>query len=303
MGMTMNIFVTGAAGYIGGSVAERLKAAGHHVTGLVRSEDKAAALRGRGMDAMVGTLDDARLLDRMARQSDAVVNAANSDHRGAVEVLIRALAGSNKPFVHTSGSSIAADDARGEPSPRVHHRFEEVVPEPEKAARVRVDQRVCEAATAGVRSVVVCNTLIYGHGTGLHRDSVQIPALAGQARRSGVARHVGRGLNVWSNVHIEDVADLYLLALEKAPAGSFYFAENGEASFKDLVDAIARALKLGPAEPWGVDEAIAEWGFEKAVFALASNSRVRERQAREQLGWSPRHASVLDWVGSELAAG
>ncbi|WP_159713600.1 NAD(P)H-binding protein, partial [Geminicoccus flavidas] len=89
----MDIFVTGASGYIGGSVAERLKAAGHRIIGLVRSDAKAEQLRARGMEAVVGTLDDARLLAEQAKHADAVVNAASSDHRGAVEMLIRALAG------------------------------------------------------------------------------------------------------------------------------------------------------------------------------------------------------------------
>jgi len=299
----MDIFVTGASGYIGGSVAERLKAAGHHIIGLVRSDAKAEQLRARGMEAVVGTLDDARLLAEQAKRADAVVNAANSDHRTAVEMLIRALAGSNKPFLHTSGSSIAANDARGEPDERIYRRLEEVTPEPEKAARVRVDQRVREAADVGVRSVVLCNTLIYGHGLGLQRDSVQIPALVRQAQRSGIARHVGRGLNRWANVHVEDMADLYLLALERAKPGSFYFVENGEASFQELVQAIADALGLGEAQSWPADEAIAEWGFEKAMFALASNSRVRSDLARTELGWQPRHDSVVDWVRRELRQG
>ncbi|WP_159713598.1 NAD-dependent epimerase/dehydratase family protein, partial [Geminicoccus flavidas] len=209
----------------------------------------------------------------------------------------------NKPFLHTSGSSIAANDARGEPDERIYRRLEEVTPEPEKAARVRVDQRVREAAAVGVRSVVLCNTLIYGHGLGLNRDSVQIPALVRQAERSGIARHVGRGLNRWANVHVEDMADLYLLALERAKPGSFYFVENGEASFKELVQAIADALGLGEAQSWPADEAIAEWGFEKAMFALASNSRVRADLARAELGWQPRHGSVVDWVRRELRQG
>ncbi|HWL71802.1 MAG TPA: NAD-dependent epimerase/dehydratase family protein [Geminicoccus sp.] len=299
----MDIFVTGASGYIGGSVAERLKAAGHHIIGLVRSDAKAEQLRARGMEAVVGTLDDARLLAEQAKRADAVVNAANSDHRTAVEMLIRSLAGSNKPFLHTSGSSIAANDARGEPDERIYRRLEEVTPEPEKAARVRVDQRVREAADVGVRSVVLCNTLIYGHGLGLQRDSVQIPALVRQAQRSGIARHVGRGLNRWANVHVEDMADLYLLALEQAKPGSFYFVENGEASFQELVQAIADALGLGEAQSWPAEEAIAEWGFEKAMFALASNSRVRSDLARTELGWQPRHDSVVDWVRRELRQG
>jgi nucleoside-diphosphate-sugar epimerase len=127
-----------------------------------------------------------------------------------------------------------------------------------------------------------------------------LPALASQARKSGIARHVGRGLNIWSNVHIDDVAELYLLALEKAPAGSFLFAENGEASFREMVGAISERLGTGAAQPWPVEDAVKEWGFERAVYALGSNSRVRGRQTRALTGWAPQHESVLAWISSEL---
>ena len=49
-----------------------------------------------------------------------------------------------------------------------------------------------------------------------------IPRLAAQARLSGVVRIVGSGINRWSNVHIDDVAMVYRLALAQAPAGSFF---------------------------------------------------------------------------------
>ena len=48
------------------------------------------------------------------------------------------------------------------------------------------------------------------------------------ARKAGAVQVVGNGINHWSNVHIDDVADIYALAVEKAPAGAYYFAENGE---------------------------------------------------------------------------
>jgi len=54
----MNIFVLGATGYIGGPVAERLRQLGHRVSGLARTEAKAEALRARGIEPIVGTLDD-----------------------------------------------------------------------------------------------------------------------------------------------------------------------------------------------------------------------------------------------------
>jgi nucleoside-diphosphate-sugar epimerase len=174
------------------------------------------------------------------------------------------------------------------------------IPEPDKAARVAIDRAVLAAAHRGVRSVVLCNSLIYGHGRGLARDSVQIPRLVAQACATGRARHVGRGHNIWSNVHIADATELYLRALEGAPAGSFYFVENGEASFADITRAIAEVLGLGPAQPWDIDSAITEWGYEVAVYALGSNSRVRSTRARAELGWRPRHGSVLDWIHRDL---
>ena len=106
--------------------------------------------------------------------------------------------------------------------------------------------------------------------------------------------------NRWSNVYIEDVAELYRLALEKAPAGSFYFVENGEASYAEIGAAIARRLGLGPVQSWTVEEATCEWGEGHARYSFGSNSRVRARRARIELGWSPKHASLVDWIEHEM---
>ena len=301
-GMGMKVFVTGASGYIGGSIAARLIEAGHSVTGLVRSETKAKSLEAIGIEPVLGSLDDALVLTAAAQRTEAVVNAASSDHRTAVEVLIRALAGSGKPLLHTSGSSIVAQDTRGERSDEVFDEETPLAPAPEKAARVALDRRIREAAGQRVRSVVLCNTLIYGNGLGLHKDSAQIPTLADHARRTGVARHIGRGLNVWSHVHVEDMADVYLKALDRAQPGSFYYVENGESSFREMTEAIAAALGLGPAQGWDFDDAVATLGFGRAAFSLASNSRVRAERARRELGWAPRHGSVVEWIRDELEA-
>jgi hypothetical protein len=72
--------------------------------------------------------------------------------------------------------------------------------------------------------------------------------------------------------------------------------ENGEASFAEMAQAVADALDLGQAEPWDLESAIAEWGYEPAVYALGSNSRVRAEAARAELGWTPRHGSVVQWI-------
>jgi len=293
----MRIFLTGANGFIGGAVASALIADGHAVRGLVRDTAKADAVAAHGVDPVIGSLDEMALLQAEAQASDGVVNAASSDHRAAVEALIAGLAGSGKPFIHSSGSSIVADRAMGEPSEQIFHEETPLEPAPERVARVAIDRLVLGAS--GIRAVVLCNAMIYGHALGAPAQSVQIPALVQQARASGIARYIGRGLNRWSNVHIADVAALYVLALAKAPAGSFMYVESGEEALGEVVRAIAARLGLGAAQSWPAADAIAFWGANKATFSLGSNSRVRGKRAK-LLGWSPRHRSITDWIRNEL---
>jgi nucleoside-diphosphate-sugar epimerase len=293
----MRIFLTGTNGYIGGTVAVALIAAGHKVRGLVRSTAKAELVTAFRIEAVVGSLDDAALLQTEAGAAEAVINAASSDHRGAVEALIAAMSGSGKPFIHSSGTSIVADLAMGEPSQRIFSEATPVEPLPERVARVAIDRLVLMAP--GIRSVVLCNAMIYGDPVGLPAQSVQIPALVRQAKASGMVRYVGRGLNRWSNVHIADVAALYLLALAKAPAGTFMYVESGEEALSNIAKAIAARLKLGLPQSWSAEEAIAVWGRNMATFSLGSNSRVRGKAAAE-LGWSPTQRSVTQWITNEM---
>src|SRR5215467_7052041 len=293
----MQIFITGANGFIGGAVASALIADGHTVRGLVRSKAKADAVAAYGVEAVVGSLEDATLLQAEARAADAVVNAASSDHRGAVEALIAGLSGSGKPLIHSS-SSIVADLAMGEPSDRIFHEAPTIEPHADKAARVAIDRLVL--AASGIRSVVLCNAMIYGNALGAPAQSVQIPALVRQAKASGVARYIGRGLNRWSNVHIADVAALYALAIAKAPAGTFMYVESGEEALGEISKAIAARLGLGAPQSWSAEQAIAAWGWNTAAFSLGSNSRVRGKAAAD-LGWSPAQRSVTRWIADELA--
>jgi len=298
----MNIFITGAGGFIGGSIAAGLARDGHRVRGLIRRAEQADDLKRLNIEPVIGSLDDTDLLATEARAADAVINAASSDHRAAVETLIGALEGTNKPFLHTSGSSIVGDASGGEASDKIYSEDDLPEPTPDKAPRVAIDTLVLDAAKRGVRSTVLCNTLIYGHGAVPNTASVQLPRLERQAKKSGIVRHVGRGLNIWSNVHIDDVVDIYRLALEKSPAGTFYFVESGEAQFRDTTAAMARALELRGPEDWPLEEAIKEWGYEMASYGLGSNSRVRSKRTRETLGWQPKRTSVIEWIDDDMAA-
>jgi nucleoside-diphosphate-sugar epimerase len=295
----VKIFLTGASGYIGGSVAAALRSAGHEVLGLVRSPHKVDQLAASGITPVLGDLNDAALLARAARDADAVVHTADADHRAAADAMLGALAGSGKAFLHTSGSSIVGDGAWGEPSDRIYADDTPFRPGPGRVARVAVNERVLAAAREGVRAMVITPSLIYGAGRGLHRESVQIPRLVALAKKSGVPRHVGRGENIWSNVHIDDLVDVYLRVLEKGSAGASYYAENGESSMREACAAIGRALGLGErTAPMTKEEAIAEFGEGPATYSYGSNSRVRATRARRELGWSPRGPGLLDTISA-----
>jgi nucleoside-diphosphate-sugar epimerase len=181
--------------------------------------------------------------------------------------------------------------------------FDEDIPllvHPMKQARRDIDLLVLKAAEHGVRSAVICPSLIYGQGQGLNPNSVQLPFLMAEARKCGLVPIVGTGLNTWSNVHIDDVVDLYLRALSKAPAGAFYFAANGEASFLDIGNALAKRLGFPGVKALSAEAAAERWGEARAYFTFGSNSRVRAKRARRELDWAPRHASVAEWIETEM---
>ena len=241
----MKIFITGASGYIGGSVAAALMAAGHQVSGLARSNDTAAALAKLGITPVRGTLDDTEVLAKAAHDADVTVNAANAGHRAAAEAILLGLADTGKTFLHTDGSSIVGTRARGELVEKVFDEDTPFTPTPQRAPRVEIDKLVRRAAENGVRSVVIAPSLIYGRGRSLNAHSIQMPWLIHVAKKFGVAKHIGPGENRWANVHIDDLTALYVLAIEKAPAGAFYYAENGENSMREVCEAISRILGQG----------------------------------------------------------
>jgi nucleoside-diphosphate-sugar epimerase len=291
----MHIFCTGASGYIGGSVAIALLAEGHQVSGLVRSEEAAAKMRALGIEPVIGTLDDAAVLAEAARRADVVVNAASADHPGAAIAMLDVLVGSGKTFIQTSGSSIVGKRSAGERADDVYDETTPVTPSPARAARVALNELILSYQAKGVRPIVICPSLIYGASRGPKRHSIQVPWLIATARKNGgTARHYGPGENLWSNVHIDDLVDLYLRAIKGAPAGAFYYAENGENSMRELAVAISRMLgQDGTTRPMTLQEAAAEWGEGPAQDTMGSNSRVRAVRARKELGWAPRAPSLM----------
>jgi len=291
----VKVFVTGASGYIGGSICAGLVRDGHEVLGLVRSEERAEQVRAHGIEPVIGTLEDADVLTSAAQSADAVINAADAAHRGAAETLLAALAGTNKGLIQTNGTSIIADLSKGKGGGKIFEEDTPFEPLPGRAERAALNTLVLDAAANGIRSIVICPPLIYGKGSGVNPNSIQVPWLVALAKKRGCATHIGPGENVWSNVHIDDLVDLYLSALKDAPAGALYYAENGENSFREVCEAINAALGFeGPTQEMSIEEASAEWGEGPANYTMGSNSRVRAIRARKELGWAPHRHSLLE---------
>lgn len=290
----MKVFITGGTGYIGGSIAKALIERGAAVRALARSDTSAEALEQMGAIPTRGGLESWSVLIEEANASDAVINAADADDAFSVSALLSAIEGTGKRFIHTSGSSVVGDMAAGLHEAPIISEDSHVAPRFEKAGRVAIDRAVCASATKGIHSTVICPTMIYGKGTGPKADSIQVPWLIALAQESGAGRHIGDGVNIWSNVHIDDLVELYLLALDSAPAGSFFFAEQGECSLRDIATAISRMLGFGGVtQSISIDKAAERWSPEAAHFAFGSNSRVTSEKARRMLGWAPSRPDLV----------
>lgn len=282
----MRVFLTGATGYIGSAVAERLRVAGHLVTGLARSDAAWARLHEAGIQPVRGDFSDPASVGSAARTADGVISTATTyDPRidgPAIDATLDALAGSNKPFVYTSGIWSHGDTGGNVADETSPPRPAQLV-----AWRQAVEDRVREAAGRGIRSVVIRPAIVYGRGGG-------IPAgFAESARKEGAARFVGTGENRWPFVHVDDLADLYLLALEKAPPGTLLLGVSGP-SYRVLEVAAAASRGAGAGgktNPWPLDDARAKLGA--YADALVLDQQASGRRAQELLGWNPHRAGVL----------
>jgi nucleoside-diphosphate-sugar epimerase len=249
------------------------------------------------MQPVLGTLDDAEIIARASREADAVIDKAEANHAGVVDAIVSALHGSGKTFLHTSGSGIVATVTNGERSDSIYDEYSSFTPSvPRMQQRAAIDQVVFDAAKQGVRAVVIRPTMIYGGGHGVRKESAQVPALIENAKKAGIGLHIGKGENIWANVHIDDVADLYVAALQKAPAGALYYAENGEETLKNVAASISRVLGFGGrTRDWSPQEAEAALG-PKAHSSFGSNSRVRGKRSRAELGRQPKGRPILDEI-------
>ncbi|KAF5543873.1 NAD dependent epimerase dehydratase family [Fusarium phyllophilum] len=320
---TQRILITGATGYVGGSVLTAILSnpslAKLSITALVRTQSQASTLSSLAITSLLFTnLDDTAFLTEVASTHDIVIHAANGYHVPSAQAFIRGLAqrkrqtGRDVRYIHNSGTPNFGDRpvSKAYIETKVFsdksdiYSYEKMRESIEPYRQRTADVRVFELGEElGVNTYIVCSPLIYGRGTGLfNKSSIQIPTMVRAALQRGRAMYAGDGLGVWDHAHVEDIAALYTLVLakiakdEEVPFGKegFFFANHGKQSWLDMAKEIARVGhqrgKLA-AEPESVElrEVSKAWfdGDEHLTeLGLCSRSETRGDRSRE-LGWEP----------------
>ncbi|MEE2057209.1 NAD-dependent epimerase/dehydratase family protein [Rhodococcus artemisiae] len=287
----MNVLIYGAGGFLGSALIRRFVAGGHTVRGLVRNKDDGDALRKAGAEPVLGDLlTDPEGTVAHAADADVILYAAQlllEPERHTVEALIDTLEGTGKTLIFTSGTGVLSQRTDGEWSEDTFAEDDEFVPSKYIGGRVDTENVVREANARGVRGIVVRPSMIWGHGR-----SPMLDGFRTSIEKTGAVCYIGRGLNLYSNVHVDDVAEIYHLAAEKAPAGALYHAVSGETNFRTIAQALAQKHGVA-ARSIGLAEGVEIWGTFAALIVFSTCSRTRAPRARRELGWLP-HPDRLD---------
>lgn len=291
------ILLTGATGYIGSVVAERLIAHGYRVRGLVRSDSSAQRAAQRGVEPWLGNLSDAASIAEAIVGVEAVIHTAamGSPEPGqsfeetvaaavsTLETLRSQTAEHGIRLISTSGASLYGDT--GEQP--VNESSSTQVP-PFLQSLTDIENQLVEAPHVHI----LRTSMVYGRAGGSGVLSI-IRSLQSRGRAAFVNERVQL-----SFVHVEDLADLYVRLLQQPDAPHLVLAASQLVSAQDFTAAAAAVA--------GAEEQCDQISLEEALSSfgdmgpyLARNMRVSGALAIESLDWKPSRTPLTE----ELRAG
>lgn len=300
----MKLFVTGATGAIGTYAVPALVAAGHEVTGVARSDAKAAWLRERGATpARVSIFDRAALAEAMAGH-DAVVNLATHIPDPSDARKPEAWAENNR--IRTEGSAALVDAALEAGVGRfVQESITFAYPSSGDAwvdEDTPLDVPEAIAAMADAEASAARFTAAGGVGVVLRFAGLQGPGTPHTTMILDMARrHVGFAAgppkNYISSVHLADAGTAVVTALA-APAGTYNVVDDHPMTMADQARVVGEAVG---AKPWVMLPGRLTKVLVPSLAPLGRSQRVSNAKLRA-LGWAPRYPSARESVAAILAA-
>ena len=231
--MAHKLFITGATGYIGGTVLTSLLQYPnkYSISALVRSKAQADVLEKNGVTPVLGSLQDLDVLTKAASEAHIVINTADADNLPAVQALVKGLKLRNDTtavFLHTSGTGLLTFSNGKIDTPFDDADIERIHSIPPHALHKDVDSWIYEN-TEDLTAAIIAPSTINGLGTGLFKKtSQQVINLTRAAVARGKAGWAGDRVDaIWNNVNVNDLADLYILIVEGLVAGTADHGKKG----------------------------------------------------------------------------
>lgn len=310
----MRWLVTGATGFIGTTLVERLIARGHAVRALVRDPARAAEIRELGAEPVRGDVGDLESLARAVPDVDVVAHLAGLVKALTRDELFRVNAEGTRALAQAAArtgrarfilvSSLAAAGPSRPGRPRT---------ETDRPAPVSLYGQSKLAAEEAVRSFakdleasIVRPPIVYGP-----RDKEFLPSLF-QLAKLGLVPKSGLQEKFYSLIHVDDLVELIIQAAERGSrvdeggSSGVYFCSDGLEYTWDMlaVGALEALGKRGTVVPvpevvtWlaaGASSAAARLTGKPAILSLDKMMEIREaawtcssEKARRELGWSAR---------------
>lgn len=292
------IFITGAAGYIGGTITKLATAQGYSVHGLSRSESGDAKLLALGATPIRGDLSTLEVLRKESSEADIIIHCAfihdfTANYEdilrtdaAAVDALASPLIGTSRPLIISSGSALVQPDPNG-------GETDETAPLQEKPPidRWKSEAHALSWNQKGVHvNAVRLPPYVYGRG-----GKGFLAMLIQMAVKAGESLYIDMGANRTSCTYVDDAAKLYLLVAEKAGAGEIFNAVGSTAvSSKDMASAIGDVLEV-PVRSLPREEVVKKWG-PFLPLVVGNETRASSRKAKEMLGWEPTGPGILEEV-------
>jgi nucleoside-diphosphate-sugar epimerase len=306
--------ITGATGFIGTTLAERLIGRGDFVRALVRDPARAGELKAMGAELVRGDVSQAETVVDAVPDVDAVVHLAGlvkavtreelfAVNAQGTRALAEAAARSGRPrFVLVSSLAAAGPSAPSRP------RTETDRPAPVSAygqSKLQAEQVVRSLAST-LHASIVRPPIVYGP-----RDKEFLPSLF-QLARTGVILKSGMGDKRYSLIHVNDLVELIIAAVERgarvdeAGSAGVYFADDGveytwEGLGRGALGALGKrgtVLAVPEFVSWiaaGAATAASRVTGKAAILSLDKMMEIREpawtcssAKARRELGWTPR---------------